>query len=267
MRFSGQQRIARAQTFDQIAELYDRGRREPPAWVYSTLFEKTRLNPASARILEAGCGTGKSTLPLARKGAHVVALEMGANLARLAKLNLALYPRVEVLHSRFEDFSLDERFDLVLAVTSWHWLDPAQRYKCAFNALKPGGWLAFTTGGHAFPPDYDPFFRDIQRAYEAVGADTIPWPPPPPDAFADSKEEIAQSGLFTDVQVYRHLWKEEFSTDEYIALLETASDHRLMEPDKRGRLFAAMRVLISARPGGRIVKHNITLLHLARKPI
>ncbi len=267
MQFSGPQRIARAQTFDQIAELYDRGRREPPAWIYSTLFNKTHLNPAVARILEVGCGTGKSTLPLASLGAHVVALEMGSNLARLAKLNLALYPRVEVIHSRFEDFSLDERFDLVIAVTSWHWLDPAVRYKCAFNALKPGGWLAFTTGGHAFPPGYDPFFREIQRAYESIGAATIPWPPPLPEAFADSCEEIEQAGLFTDVQVFRHLWKEEFTADEYIALLETASDHRLLDPDKREQLFDAMRVLISARRGGRIVKHNKTLLHIARKPL
>ena len=266
MQLSGDLRIARAHTFDTVAELYDCGRREPPAWIYSTLFAETHLEPASTRILEAGCGTGKSTLPLARIGAYVVALEMGANLASLARLNLGAFPRVEVVQSRFEDFSLAARFDLVLAITSWHWLDPALRYKCAFNALRPGGFLAFTTGGHAFPPGYDPFFRNIQSAYQAVGEATIPWPPQPPDSFPDSGEEIERTGLFTDIRVFRHLWAEEFTADEYIALMQTASDHRLMEPDKRKQLFAAMRRLITVSHDRRIVKHNITLLHIARKP-
>lgn len=267
MQLLGSERIARAHTFDTVADLYDRGRREPPSWIYSTLFDETGLNPAVARILEAGCGTGKSTLPLAKMGAHVVALEMGPNLARLARRNLALYPRVEVVQSRFEDFSLNGRFDLVLAITSWHWLDPAERYQCAFDALKPGGYLAFTTGGHAFPPGHDPFFHDIQKAYKAIGAATLPWPPPAPESFADSCDEIKRASLFTDIQVFRHLWKEEFTADEYIALMQTASDHRLLEPSRRERLFAAMRILISARPNSRIVKHNTTLLHIARKPL
>jgi 2-polyprenyl-3-methyl-5-hydroxy-6-metoxy-1,4-benzoquinol methylase len=74
MQISNDQRIQRAQTFDEIAELYDQGRREPPGWLYDTLFSSAGLDPARARILEIGCGTGKSTLPLARRGCHVVAL-------------------------------------------------------------------------------------------------------------------------------------------------------------------------------------------------
>ena len=33
------------------------------------------------------------------------------------------------------------------------------------------------------------------------------------------------------------------------------------------RLFASMRRLINARPGRRIVKHNLTILHVARKKV
>lgn len=38
-----------------------------------------------------------------------------------------------------------------------------------------------------------------------------------------------------------------------------------MEPAKRELFFSEMKRLIEARPGGRVVKHNLTLLHLARR--
>jgi SAM-dependent methyltransferase len=265
MRIAAEQRMQRAQTFDEIAELYDQGRREPPGWLYDTLFSSTGLDPGRTKILEIGCGTGKSTLPLARHGCDVVALEMGANLARVARRNLAGFPKVQVIHARFEDWDAEKPFDLVLAVTSWHWIDPAVRYERAAACLKAGGTLAFTVTEHAFPPGYDPFFEQIQDGYEAIGEGRLPWPPPLPESIADERGEIEQSGLFGDVRVIRRVWTEEFTAEEHVALMRTASDHRLVEPEKREWLFDEMRRLIEARPGGRIRKHNLTLLHLARR--
>ncbi len=259
------QRIQRAHTFDEIAELYDLGRREPPSWLYGAVLSATLLDPARARILEIGCGTGKSTLPLARRGCEVVAVEMGASLARIARQNLATFPRVTIVNTRFEDWSGLDTFDLVIAITAWHWLDPSVRYQRAAAALKPGSFLAFTQTEHVFPSGYDPFFKQIQDSYEAIGVGRLPWPPPPPESIPDLRAEIEQSGLFDDVRVVRRIWTEEFNADEHIALMATASDHRLMQKAQRDQLFADMKRLIAARPGGRIVKHNLTLLHLARK--
>jgi 2-polyprenyl-3-methyl-5-hydroxy-6-metoxy-1,4-benzoquinol methylase len=78
MELSEEARLQRAQTFDQIAGLYDRGRREPPGWLYDAVFAGSRMDIETARVLEIGCGTGKSTLPMARRGASILALEMGA---------------------------------------------------------------------------------------------------------------------------------------------------------------------------------------------
>jgi SAM-dependent methyltransferase len=258
-------RIPRAKTFNEIAELYDLGRREQPEWLYETLFSSTGLDPASARILEIGCGTGKSTLPLARRNCAVVALEMGANLVRLARKHLAGFPRVTIVNTRFEDWAPTEPFDLVLAVTAWHWIDPALRYPLAAAALKPGAILAFSQSEHVFPPGYDPFFQQIQDAYEAIGVGRLPWPPPSVESIPDSREEIEQTRLFDDVRVLRRVWTEQFTADEHVAMMRTASDHHLLDPEKRAWLFAEMHRLIQACPGGRVVKHNLTLLHLARK--
>jgi SAM-dependent methyltransferase len=264
VRLSTQERLQRARTFDEIADLYDQGRREPPEWLYDDLFAESRIDPRTAQVLEIGCGTGKSTLPLVRRGARVLALEMGANLAHLAQRNLAGFPGVEVCHTRFEDWLPVLQFDLVLAVAAWHWIDPEVRCQRAAAALKPFGILAFTATEHVFPPGFDPFFEQIQDSYEAIGVGRLPWPQPPLEMIPDSGTEIERSGLFDDVRVIRRLWTEEFTADEHVALMRTASDHRLVQAAKREWLFSEMKRLIEARPGGRVVKHNLTLLHLAR---
>lgn len=91
------------------------------------------------------------------------------------------------------------------------------------------------------------------------------FPPPSLEMISDSRAEIEQSGFFDDVRVIRRVWTEEFTADEHVALMRTASDHRLMEPTRREWLFSEMKRLIEARPGGRLVKHNLTLLHMARR--
>ncbi len=257
-------RVQRAHTFDEIADLYDRARPQCRDQLFDDLFALAGMAPSGKDVLEIGCGTGQASLPLARRGCNVIGVEMGGNLARIARSKAAQYPNVRIVTGRFEDW--DPRgasFDMVFAATSWHWLDPRLRYRKAAEVLRPAGVLAFTSGGHAFPPGFDPFFAQIHACYKAIGEARMEWPPLPPDAIPDAAEEIGRSGYFDDVRIIRSVWVQEFAADEYIDLMSTASDHRLMTPAKRERLFAEMRRLINARPGGRIQKHNLTILHVA----
>ena len=259
-------RLRRARTFDDIPELYDRSRRPYPDELFVDLFARTGMDAARADVLEIGCGTGHATLPLARRGCRVVCVELGANLADFARRTLAQFPRVTVINAPFETWDpAGAFFDMVFSAMSWHWLDPNVRYAKAASVLRPRGVLAFTTGGHAFPPGFDPFFSEIQARYRAIGESNIPWPPPLPQDEPDSRDQIEQSGYFEEVRAIRYLWAEEYTADEHIAMMSTASDHRIMEPAKREWLFAEMRRLIEARPGRRIVKHRYTILHIARR--
>jgi hypothetical protein len=94
-------------TFDGAALLYDEVRPGYPEALFDEIVSISGI-PFGGRILEVGCGTGQATLPLARRGYEILCVELGENLAALARRNLAGYPRVHVLTGDFEKIRLPE---------------------------------------------------------------------------------------------------------------------------------------------------------------
>ena len=238
-------------TFDSAADLYDEARPSYPEELFDDLVALGELEPDD-RLLEIGCATGKATRPLLERGFSVVCVELGAQLAERARRNLTGLP-VEIRVAPFEQWE-DEAgaFDLVYAATAWHWLDPAIRYLKAHRLLRAGGHLAFWSALHAFPPGFDPFFTEIQEAYDGIGKHRQgEWPPPRPEDIPDDAAEIEASGLFEDVRVRRYGWERLYTADEYIALLSTFSDHIALESKMREQLFREIRRRIVERPDRR----------------
>src|SRR3954462_2402849 len=89
-------------TFDSVADSYQAARPDYPDELFDDLIDVCGLGP-SAPLLEAGCGPGKATLPLARRGFRITALELGASLAEVATRNLAEFSKVSVIDTNFED--------------------------------------------------------------------------------------------------------------------------------------------------------------------
>ena len=78
----------------------------------------------------------------------MLCVELGENLAALARDNAAEYPRVQVVTGDFEKIPVPQGvFDLLLSATAFHWLAPAVAHpKAAAQALKPGGAIAAVLG-------------------------------------------------------------------------------------------------------------------------
>lgn len=143
------------ETFESAADGYDAARPSYPKQLFDDLVELAELRPR-ARLLEIGCATGKATRPLLERGFSVVCVELGVRLAKRARANLAGMP-AEIHVAPFEVWENEGHpFDLVYAATAWHWIDPAIRYRKAYELLRPTGHLAFWSAQHAFPVDYDP---------------------------------------------------------------------------------------------------------------
>jgi SAM-dependent methyltransferase len=252
------------QTFDQVAERYDRGRPDYPERLFDDLITLTGIKPGD-RLLEAGCATGKATLPLARRGFRITCIELGPELAAVARRNLAGFP-VEVIAGRFEEWRPTEPFTCVFAATAWHWIDPAVRYEQAWRALRPGGHLAIWAQGHVFPDGGDPFFREIQEVYDEIGeglpADTL-WLKP--GELPDERAEIEASGLFEVVAVRQYDWEVTYSAEEYIELLSTFSGHISMADWQRDRLFGEIRRRLAQRPDHSVRRGWGAVLQVARR--
>ncbi|MCP2354458.1 SAM-dependent methyltransferase [Nonomuraea thailandensis] len=255
-------------TFNRAADTYQSARPDYPPDLYADLLAATALDPP-AHLLEVGCGPGKATLPLARMGFRITAIELGDALAAKAREHLARFPGVSVITSSFEEWEppAGARFELLYAATAWKWVAPEAKYAKAAGLLADGGHLAVWNADHAFPEGFDPFFTDIQKVYDELGeGDGSPWPPPRPEERPDSMAaEIEASGHFTVTGTKLYVWALRYTADEYIALLDTFSGHIAMDPDKRGRLYREIRRLLAARPDGRVTRHWSAVLTVARR--
>jgi SAM-dependent methyltransferase len=202
-------------------------------------------------LLEMGCGPGIATRALAERGYRITALDLGADMVVVARRNLAVFERVEVCEGDFETWDPGARapFDLIYSATAWHWIDPAVRYTRCAELVRPGGHLAFWAAEHVFALDGDPFWREIQEAYEAVGdklPDDYAWPAPleMPDVWS---AELEASGVFDDIHVRQFGWRVDYTVEEYIALMDTFSSNLTRPADEKEYLYAEHRRRVAAR--------------------
>ncbi len=227
------------QTFDAAAARYDRVRPEYPEALFDDLVALAGLTPGD-ELLEVGCATGKATRPLARRGYRITCVELGTELAAVARQNLA-GSGVEVVQAAFERWRAPHPFGLVYAATAWHWIDPGVRYQRAWQALRPGGHLAFWEGR---PP----------------GQGT-----PRPGELPGDRAGIEASGLFEVTAVRQYGWERAYTAEEYIELLGTFSGHLDMAEWKRRRLYGEIRRRLALRRDHAVRRGWGAVLHVARR--
>ncbi len=243
--------------FDSAADRYHRARPRAPRSLLDRLVELI----APGRALEIGPATGVVTEQLADIGFEVTAVELGSSLAAAARANLG--DRAEIVNASFDDWDPGglPSFDLVVAATSWHWLDPATKYDRAARLLGSGGHLAFWAASHIEAPDADPFYDRIQETYDLLGlgpASRLPGV----DDLADRVDEIEASGRFDVIDVSRHAWTTDYSVDGYLELLRTFSGHIVLDTASWSRLERDIRRLLTGQE--RLVRGWGAVLHVAR---
>jgi SAM-dependent methyltransferase len=255
---------ARAKSFDGLADLYERVRPGYPDAIFDRMIAFAALG-SGARLLEVGTGTGKATLSFARRGFRILGLEPGANMAAIARANLAQFREVEIKTISFEDWAVEQgAFDLAFVAQAFHWLSPEHRIAKFAQALRRSGTLAIF--GNTSVVKAVAMEEAIGEAYRVHAPSLVArdqaghWYDSPQSPFF---QELRSSARFADATYEEVSWERTLSSATYVELASTYSDHSTLPDAQRARLLDAMAAVIDGQ-GGTVTLAYKTGLFLAR---
>jgi SAM-dependent methyltransferase len=250
----------RRRAFDSFAAHYDRARPGYPALVADDIGRACGLTSTS-RILEIGPGTGQATRLFARKGMQLTALEPSPALAQLARKNLAAFPTVVIVEQAFEEAYIPNgEIDLIYAAQSFHWVDTPAGFRKTHDLLHEQGTLAL------FWNLKRPLELPIQRAFDELYRHHYqgePWFCMNEECLERSRrereEKIKASGFFTVNAVRDYPWSHRYTSKEYLALVDSYVDHRLLPRKQKQRLYQGLAAAIEAAGGNLTVPYTTVL--------
>jgi SAM-dependent methyltransferase len=239
--------------FGEVARQYDEYRPSYPDALFDTIIEFGGL-AAGDRALEIGAGTGKATTGFLARGLAVHALEPVAEMASVAREK-----GIDVEESLFEVWTPPQPVRLVYAAQAWHWVHGDDRYQRVADALEPGGTFAlFWNKGREWT-------GALGAAIDSVYAEHAPhlvggraW------NLDDVRTEIEASGAFEVPAVRSLTWSRAYTTSEWMGLLGTSSDHRILPAEQQSRLYAAVGDAID-RHGGRVDVVYDVVVYVSRR--
>lgn len=120
-----------------------------PMRLISDLRERT-VGEHGEQMVDWGAGTGQLTLPLSRSFDRVTAIDTHSGMVSVGRSNAWRegIDNIEWRIGRAEDFEMSSAScDLIVAGSSFHWMDRDLLARRAFTALKPGAALALASGG------------------------------------------------------------------------------------------------------------------------
>ncbi|MFE2530592.1 class I SAM-dependent methyltransferase [Streptomyces sp. NPDC059371] len=269
-------RLGLGRVFDEVPELYDRVRPGYPDELFADLTAVTGMDARSS-VLEVGCGTGQATRSLVALGCSVTAVEPGTGMAALARERIAALGGagvgvgIGIETSTFEEWDdRGRRFDVLVAASSWHWVDPAIGWPRAHDVLHPGGWAALL--GHVVVrrPGEPEVYAETSHLHERFAPGNPDWGHPPLEdevrATDDGWGLVEDPGrLFGPTIVRWYPTVQWFDGNGFADLLRSTSLYRRLDPEIREPLLDAIAEHIRTRMDDRAARRYLTVLRVGRR--
>jgi SAM-dependent methyltransferase len=256
--------------FNEVPELYDRVRPGYPDELFADLVTVTGLDERSS-VLEVGCGTGQATRSLAALGCAVTAIEPGVDMAALARHRIAAFRDVEIETSSFEEWDdRGRRFDVLVAASSWHWVDPAIGWQRAHDVLYPAGWVALLGNVVVRRPGEQEVYAETADLHERFCPGNPAWGHPPleddvraTDGGWGSVDDPA--ALFGPTIVRWYPAVQWFNGDGFADHLRSLSLYRGLERAVREPLLDAIAERIRTRMDDRASRRYLSVLRVGQR--
>ncbi len=251
-------------SFDHDVAGYETARPGYPDELFDMLVQSCALGPR-CRVLEIGPGPGQATMELLGRGASVVAVEPGADMVAQLRERVTGRP-CQVIQADFEDATVTGSFDLAVAATSFHWVDPAVGISRLAALVAPAGWLALWWNVFRDVGPNDAAFaerlRPISQRFEtAERMDSIIYAQDEPQRRA----EIEAGGHFAVERIETFEWPMRHDGASLRGLFASFSDwSTLPEPD-RSMALDDIAAIVDDHFGGVIDRRYITVLYIARR--
>ncbi|MEO5646534.1 MAG: methyltransferase domain-containing protein [Candidatus Paceibacterota bacterium] len=253
-------------TFNEQAELYNEVRPRYPEELFDTLVKTTALSK-DAQLLEIGAGTGQATKPLAQKGYNITAVELGDEMATIARRELAEFNSVKVITSSFEEVALPENsFDLIFCATAFHWINPEVKFTKTHALLKDEGYLAIIYTLYVSDESHDVFFKEAHNIFEKHDKNKTVVNGKSPILPSDEVKEIPlDTELFEPVLFKTFPEVLQYTIDDYIKLICTFSFIIAMDPIDKENFLKETRDLANKEYDGMVTINLVMSLTLGRK--
>lgn len=209
------------------------------------------------RALEVGAGTGKATVAFAERGVSLTCLEPDPRMAAALVRQTSKFPSVSVIEASFESWEPSERFGLLFAAQSWHWVDEDRKWDLAYATLKERGTMALFWNVYALTDTPTQVaLLDIDRHYHVNVIGHTPSERPFSDFVGEIELaegwpafDLVDDPRFNNFVSHRYQWEKNFPTALYLDFLSSLSAYRMIDEDQRDALLQDVAGVLESRGG------------------
>lgn len=251
-------------TFNDDVKNYDRYRPDYPKELFDDIIKYS--NKSLKNVFEIGAGTGQATKHFAKLKSNITAIDIGENMVNYLSEKFKNCSDIKCICSSFENYKCENKiFDLVYCATAFHWLDEKSALPKIKSILKDNGIIALFWN-HPFVGRRNNIVHDeIRKVY----AKYRPNDETPKEFSAEDTEKyvhLLNEFGFKDIAVKLYYRQRHFTAQEYVFLLNTYSDHRLLAPEIKANFESEIYKAILDN-GNEITVYDTIDLYLGKNEI